>query len=453
MLIAQNEANMELELGWIRTKAMSSYAYSNMAEKRKYVLGAQFDDLVIDCYYRGKTCNRPHFKLYLHPNLINCYTFQANLTTTTGQLLDGPQNGLTLILRSSPSINYYYGYFDVMQNVDSIRLAIYPPGTVPFMRKKALNLESGKSTSISLMMKTHERLGSPYTNCHQKEMFDLDSRLFQTTRDVCAEKCMIEKVQRECNCTPIMLEDLTRFDHQYCSGVENISPSEFEERTRCEIGIVNGKGNIDCNSCVYDCQQVDYEIQTTFSEWPHPSKINQLIEHYVLHKKINLISFRRQCSDPVLSYYALLLKKANISSNICTKVNSRKNSNLPFSMMTILNIVGKHMNSNARFITIVEQLLNHPGFPEMFEYIMDVPASYYDVKTVSELNAKWIKESFYQVNIYFHQTAVEQHVQEPSFSFPDLCSSIGGILGLWAGFSLMTIIEICSYIVTVILRF
>ena len=119
-------------------------------------------------------------------------------------------------------------------------------------------------------------------------------------------------------------------------------------------------------------------------------------------------------------------------------------------MMTILNTVGKHVDSSKRFIEIVGKFLNNPGFPEMFEYVMDVPASYYNVKTVSELNAKWVKESFYQVNIYFHQTAVEQHVQEPSFSFPDLCSSIGGILGLWAGFSVMTIIEIWSYIVTVI---
>ncbi len=41
-----------------------------------------------------------------------------------------------------------------------------------------------------------------------------------------------------------------------------------------------------------------------------------------------------------------------------------------------------------------------------------------------------------------------QHFQVASFSFADLWSSIGGILGLWVGFSVITIIEIMSFVMT-----
>ena len=78
--------------------------------------------------------------------------------------------------------------------------------------------------------------------------------------------------------------------------------------------------------------------------------------------------------------------------------------------------------------------------------MVDVPTSYYKVKTVDELNTKWVKESFYRLNIYFRQSTVEQHSQIPSFTFADLWSGIGGILGLWVGISVITIIEMCTFI-------
>ncbi len=450
VLLAEQQNNLSLSLSKERYRAVASFFYSNLAPNHRSAIGVKYADLVVDCFYKSKTCTQAHFKPYLHPTLINCYTFQANMTNITGKVLDGPHNGLTLILRSSPSLHFGYEHLDVMQNVQSIRLAIHAPGTLPMMTKKALNLEPGKSTSISLMMKTYDRLGSPYTECQEKDAFELDSRIFKATRDVCREKCMIEEIQKQCNCTSILLEDLTRSDYQYCAGVDNISPIEFEKRSECEYRLAQGEDDVDCTHCIWDCQQDDYDIQTTFSDWPHAEKIYDFINHNVLFKYQDLKPLLRPCTDPVKSFYAFLLKKANMSTKICPQGDERSTNKIPFSLRTVLNKMDNldHDSDNAQVeIGKIFAFMYDPQFPEMYEYVMDAPQSYYNVTTLKELNAKWVKGSFYRVNIYFRQTSVEQHFQVASFSLADLCSSLGGILGLWLGFSVMTIIEICSFII------
>ena len=259
--MAENEEEeVDIELSVEKLRALSSFFYSNLARKHPSAVGVKYADLVVDCYYKGRTCTQSDFKHYLHPTLVNCFTFQANLTNTTGQHLDGPYKGLSLILRSTPNINFLYQRLDAMQNTESIRLAIHPPGTVPFMTKNAISLEAGKSTSISLMMKTYERLGSPYAECQDNEVFQLDSQMLKATRDVCAELCMIETIQRECNCTSTLFEDLSRSNHQYCSAVDNVSPSEFIKRSKCEIGLAQGEKDIDCTNCIWDCQYLTFNI-------------------------------------------------------------------------------------------------------------------------------------------------------------------------------------------------
>ncbi len=445
MVFMAHQTGIDLELSLQRLLMWSSY-YSNVPKDHRSALGVQFNDIVAECRYKGKTCTKANFRTYLHPSLINCYTFQADLTNTTAKILDGPQNGLTLILKSSPNINFNYNNLDSMQNVESIRLAIHAPGTVPFMTKQALNLEPGKLTSISLTMKKFERLGSPYTKCKKDEVFKLESRAFRVTRDACREKCIGREIERRCNCTSTMLEDLTTTPKPYCLSINNVSISEFRARTECEVSLALGENDINCNECFWDCKEYDYGKQITFLEWPGQGKVDQFITHYVYYKYHNLKPLKRPCSDPILSYYNFLLKKANISNTTCSENPkcTKGQCKRPFSLMTISNRLVQH---GLDIVEMVNNLLDDPDFPDMYEYVMDVPFSYYNIKTLAELKAKWVKESFYHVNIYFHQTSVEQHIQEPSFSFPDLCSSIGGILGLWAGFSVMTIIEVGLFLI------
>ena len=67
--------------------------------------------------------------------------------------------------------------------------------------------------------------------------------------------------------------------------------------------------------------------------------------------------------------------------------------------MTLTNLfstVAAGSDQSEEVDKMIGEFFTTPGFPEMFEYVADVPHSYNEVKTLHELNAKWVKESFYR---------------------------------------------------------
>ncbi len=49
--------------------------------------------------------------------------------------------------------------------------------------------------------------------------------------------------------------------------------------------------------------------------------------------------------------------------------------------------------------------------------------------TLEETEKKWIKKYFYRLNVYFSEPTIQTHKQVISFSFTDLLSTVGGVLG------------------------
>ncbi len=77
---------------------------------------------------------------------------------------------------------------------------------------------------------------------------------------------------------------------------------------------------------------------------------------------------------------------------------------------------------------------------------MDHPYWYKAMNDIELLKLAWVQDSFFRLNVCFKESTIEQHIQVASFSLADLWSSVGGILGLWLGISVMTIIEVFSFI-------
>ena len=75
-----------------------------------------------------------------------------------------------------------------------------------------------------------------------------------------------------------------------------------------------------------------------------------------------------------------------------------------------------------------------------------VPESLLEAQSVVELQRNWVQDSFYRLNVYFSEPFIISHRHVPSFSFDDFCSGVGGVLGLWAGASVLTILQIFSFL-------
>ena len=71
--------------------------------------------------------------------------------------------------------------------------------------------------------------------------------------------------------------------------------------------------------------------------------------------------------------------------------------------------------------------------------------------TLEDALVNWVDNSFYRLNVYFQRGTVEKHKQVPATGMVDLLSSMGGVLGLWIGSSVLSVIELGYLIVDICL--
>ncbi len=288
-----------------RITSMSELAYANVQNDERGSLGVKSNGLILRCTYKGEICNPEDFKHYLHPTFINCYTFKPNRSSENSEILTGPQHGLSLILRSEASSLTEYNLVDHTDNTDSIRVSIHSPNTVPLLKNDGINLEPGKSTSVSLMMKKYERLGQPYVPCKGVEFLTLNDREFESTSNVCREICVLEALQKQCNCTSTMFEDLVPHNkYQYCLVVgPNDGFHEVNDRITCEIDFINKLPELSCDHCIWGYNEIKYETQIAFAQWPHEIRAPRLV-------RLLLKDFR--CDHPLKHYFTSLVHSSKV---------------------------------------------------------------------------------------------------------------------------------------------
>ena len=90
--------------------------------------------------------------------------------------------------------------------------------------------------------------------------------------------------------------------------------------------------------------------------------------------------------------------------------------------------VMKH--ENAANLTAYQQLLQE----------------FQDVNRSSDFR-QLVYENFARLNVYFQNTNLHEISQKPSYSFGNLWSNIGGTIGLWAGLSVITVIEVTFFLI------
>ena len=60
----------------------------------------------------------------------------------------------------------------------------------------------------------------------------------------------------------------------------------------------------------------------------------------------------------------------------------------------------------------------------------------------------------FRLNVYFRDVVVIENSQYPKTEWPDLFSALGGLMGLWAGLSVMTVTEFiflaCNVIISLL---
>ncbi len=69
-----------------------------------------------------------------------------------------------------------------------------------------------------------------------------------------------------------------------------------------------------------------------------------------------------------------------------------------------------------------------------------------NVSIITKQMADWIGSAFARVNIYFNTMSTTERRQSPSYGLEQLWADIGGVLGLWVGLSVLTLVDVLSRI-------
>ncbi len=152
--------------------------------------------------------------------------------------------------------------------------------------------------------------------------------------------------------------------------------------------------DLDCSHCIWDCNEIEYDTQIAFSDWPHENKIENFIYSY--------ITSMYDCNSTIMQYYEVLLTAADLELHHCNGSETSNKGKLPFSMVSLANVLSDD-----------KQLFQFASadLAETYRYEMGVPTMYHQQNSLQKLHKSWVKNSFYRLNVYFSEPSVEQHTQ------------------------------------------
>ncbi len=405
----------------VRNEATFAGAINDMILK----VGISKDEFILHCTFKDRACSEVgYFLLYQHYQYFNCYTFRFNLSQDAEKnaIDTGPENGLSIMLKGSNHVNFLYDRQTKSTNVNGLRIVIHERGTLPPILDRGIDIQPGFSTNIGLTMKKHTRLNLPYGKCEQKDKM-LDNQGYVYSELFCHHLSKSAEIFEKCNCQSVKYYRGTRNFEENCyfwvPKINRTTP-ELIKDVFCEIEATHKMDNKATRKCVWPCQEMTYDFVMSQAEWPLEMAIKDFIAKYIA---------TLPCESPIKWFHHKIqsLYGLNVSDNSCT-------NNIPITQEKFFTIAHIQDATAKAMYGILTDYFTNATFEVTFE-----PSMLSD--TFEETEKKWIQKYFYRLNVYFTEPTIEMHKQVISFSFTDLLSSVGGVLGLWIGISVVTVVE------------
>ena len=225
------------------------------------------------------------------------------------------------------------------------------------------------------------------------------------------EECRTLFYQERCNCTMgyFYVPDSTgKFCHNQTEDDECfIAAREYYNK------------QLPCSSPVWPCNEIQYDTVMYQSEWPDIKTMAFMI------KKLVLIY---NSTDSLINFYPPQLGSGNTEHMKSVPLFNLIQV-LDFNKTSLINITYLYGYINAIF----EE--------EWKTFDLDK-----DTKRIQEQKIiNWVRSSFCKVYLRFLDNRMVLTQQKPKFHTSDLLAALGGCLGLWVGWSALTLVEILTF--------
>ena len=267
------------------------------------------------------------------------------------------------------------------------KLMVHERNTVP-STGESTDIMPAISTSIALKTTQISRLSHPYGNC--VERINVPDTNYEGTIQTCKSACQEEIVEERCQCVSTRLvQNHTALFGKYCSFYNESVQMQLFKTYNCEAEVMemlhdNNDNEVSCQGrCKNRCEETEYDLQTSFSVFPTREAMAWFFTKYL---------YNNPERDRLMTWDYFL--------------NNVKDSNRT---------------------------------PDDYKYSLQAREEGFSV--IPNEVAKWIWYSFSRVNVFFKDSRIQKRQQNPSFSLGQLWADIGGTIGLWCGFSILTLME------------
>ncbi len=400
-------------------------------------IGHTLDNIVLYCKFYSQKCDE-NFTLLQSPKYFNCYTFQNSDIEMKSV---GVENGLSLILKGE-EISTDHGYNTISNNgnTKSLRVAIHEPNTLPNLLDNSLELVPGYSTSVALSQIAVERINTVNSKCSSDSWIQLDH--YENYKSVkqnfftCVQNNIVKLAISICKCIPAIIpiyaeQNSEHSNYPYCLLTNVSDINDTITRVICETQVLDDiQRGVDF-PCVWNCNEIKYSSDISYSTWPPESVIESFLDQFILSKP-NSSSF----------LYLKTLRKMYDGTYY-----NNYNPDKVFTFLEGIDIARQiwepGVNTSKLAKDFRASLENKTVMPS-------IKTSHLNLSTVKEAEIRWVKETFYRLNVHFKDPTVEVHKQVLNYSPADLWSGVGGACGLWIGCSIITMVEILEFVTQVV---
>ncbi|XP_063726405.1 degenerin-like protein unc-105 isoform X2 [Symsagittifera roscoffensis] len=360
-----------------------------------------------DCSFRGKPCNFSDFSVQKSDSYGNCFTFQSPEYSDTPQ--DSPKGlpGLKLKVRLPETSE------KARAATKAIRISVHDANQLPsFAEDRGLFTPLGIDALIRFNQKALLRYDNRREHC--SDVWPLQSRQLDGlaySDKVCRKLCIEDSLYDECGCALSVLYKNIYPQRQKCMLAENGSHhlcwQQYSSRK------VDHAVPHKCDQrCHLPCRDTQYELALSAAKYPH---INSIVPELLsLMRSSN--SLVRNDSKTFLSDLAHLFNSSQYPS--CEQILNKNPDVNVYSLVSCFI----HYNPLKWFDEIKKQ----DGINDLLDKIRSMYATIHVTEAVND-----------------HEIQTEK----PEIQFEKLLAEIGGVLGLWVGISIITLMEFLEIIV------
>ncbi|XP_075035627.1 epithelial sodium channel subunit gamma [Mixophyes fleayi] len=244
---------------WYRLHYMNILAKIPM--DKKVEMGYSAEDLLINCFFDGKSCDTRDFTLFTHSLYGNCYTFNdAQRDQLLESSMGGADAGLKVVIHIDED-----EYNPFLVTAAGAKILVHDQNDYPFIEESGTELKTATETSFGMQLTESSKLSSPYSECTIDGSDISVQNLYNKkyTYQICLYSCFQMEMVRTCECA--------HYDQPLPEGAKYCNFDEFPNWMYCYINLHKRfvEEELGCQSiCRESCSFKEWTFTRSVASWP-----------------------------------------------------------------------------------------------------------------------------------------------------------------------------------------